>query len=64
MAEVLSLKNGEYRIVSTYTETETLHSPNFPDLTLNLSEIFPPPSEDETIEEVRETPHPAYQVQA
>ncbi len=59
LAEVLYLENGEYRIAGTYTETELLRSPSFPELTLQLSEIFPPPSEEETIQEVRETPYPA-----
>lgn len=61
IAEVLSLKDGEYRIVGTFTEAERLDSPNFPGLSVNLSDVFPMPSEDETIEEVRESAPPAYQ---
>lgn len=57
LAEVLSLEGECYRIAGTYTESETLKSPVFPDLELPLEEIFPSP-DGAPIEEVRETPPP------
>ena len=57
LAEVLSLENGSYLISGAYTEKDTLTSPSFPELALSLQEIFPP-SDGETIDEVRETPPP------
>lgn len=63
MAEVLSLEGGSYRIAGTYTERDTLTSPLFPELILELAAVFPPPGE-ETIEEIRETPPPYSQISA
>lgn len=57
MAEVLSLEGDSYRIAGTYTEADTLISPLFPELSLELAAVFPPP-DGELIEEVRETPPP------
>jgi Uma2 family endonuclease len=56
LAEVLSLQGTGYRVAGTYTEADELVSPCFPDLTINLRDIFPEP--DEGIEEIRETPPP------
>ena len=41
LAELLLLDGQSYRIHGTYTERDTLKSPSFPDLVINLSEIFP-----------------------
>lgn len=57
LAEVLSLEKSGYRIAGSYTEADTLTSPAFPELALDLKEVFPPVPEDD-IEEVRETPPP------
>lgn len=57
LAEVLSLDGDSYRIAGTYTESDILRSPAFPDLSLRLDDVFPPP-DGELIEEVRETTPP------
>lgn len=58
MAEVLSLKGAGFQIAGSYTELDQLVSPCFPDLVLDLNEVFPTPSDGEVIDEVRETPPP------
>lgn len=57
LAEVLSLAGDSYRIAGTYTERDTLQSPCFPDLELNLADIFLETDED-FVEEVREAAPP------
>ena len=57
--EVLQLTGEHYQIAGAYTDTETLHSPVFPDLTLDLSTVFTlsiPPAEQ--IDEIRESTPP------
>lgn len=54
---MLSLQGTGYRVAGTYTEADELVSPCFPDLRLNLRDIFPTEPED-GIEEIRETPPP------
>lgn len=59
LIEVLYLEDGLYRVAGTYTERDVLHSPSFPELALDLAEIFTlsiPPSE--RIDEVRESAPP------
>ncbi len=57
--EVLQLTGGHYRIAAAYTDTETLRSPSFPELELDLSTVFtlPIPSA-ERIDEIRESAPP------
>ncbi len=61
VVEVLRLDGDSYRIAGVYTDRDLLLSPTFPELTLDLSEIFtlPVPAE-ERIDEVRESPPPPY----
>ncbi|MEM7586647.1 MAG: Uma2 family endonuclease [Acidobacteriota bacterium] len=57
--EVLGLTGEHYQIAGAYTDTETLTSPTFPDLALELSTVFTlpiPPSEQ--IDEIRESAPP------
>ncbi len=57
--EVLQLTGGHYQIAGAYTDTETLRSPTFPDLALDLSTVFTlpiPPAEQ--IDEIRESAPP------
>ncbi len=59
LVEVLHLVDGEYRIAGAYTDAETLHSPTFPELTLELATVFtlPVPPEQQ-IDEIRESAPP------
>ena len=59
VVEVLELGGDGYRIAGVYTEGETLHSPTFPDLVIDLRTIFtlPVPAEEQ-IDEVRESAPP------
>jgi hypothetical protein len=54
MAEVYLLDGPGYRAHGAYTERETLVSPTFPDLELELDQIFPYVD----LEELRESPSP------
>ena len=57
--EVLHLTGGDYRIAGAYTDVETLRSPTFPELALDLSEVFTLPiSPAEQIDEIRESAPP------
>lgn len=59
LIEVLHLVNGEYRIAGAYTDAETLHSPTFPELALDLAEVFTLPVPlAEQIDEIRESAPP------
>ncbi len=59
MIEVLQLTGGDYRIAGAYTDTDTLHSPTFPELILDLSEVFTLPVPPvEQIDEIRESAPP------
>ena len=58
--EVLELMGTDYRVAGAYTDTETLHSPTFPELALDLSAVFttlPIPAEEQ-IDEIRESAPP------
>ncbi len=57
--EVLQLVGSDYRIAGAYTDDEILHSPTFPELALDLSEIFQLqiPAEEQ-IDEIRESAPP------
>jgi Uma2 family endonuclease len=57
--EVLQLAGTGYRIAGAYTDVEILHSPTFPELTLDLSEVFTLPIPvEEQIDEIRESAPP------
>ena len=57
--EVLQLAGGDYRIAGAYTDAETLSSPTFPELALDLSAVFTwPIPAAEQIDEVREAAPP------
>lgn len=57
--EVLQLAGPSYRIAGVYTDTDRLSSPNFPDLDLDLAEVFTLPiSPRDAIDEIRETAPP------
>ena len=57
--EVLQLIGADYRVAGAYTDTETLHSPTFPDLALDLSAVFSLPIPvEEQIDEIRESAPP------
>jgi Uma2 family endonuclease len=56
MIEICLLDGETYRLVSGYTDMDTLSSPTFPELSLDLSDIFP----FEEVDEVREGRPPAY----
>ncbi len=57
--EVLQLTGADYRVAGAYTDTETLHSPTFPELVLDLSEVFSLPiPPEEQIDEIRESAPP------
>ena len=59
VVEVLQLAGEHYRIDGAYTDSETLQSPTFPDLVLDLSAVFAlpiPPAEQ--IDEIRESAPP------
>nr|XP_061803731.1 uncharacterized protein slr1290-like [Nerophis lumbriciformis] len=61
LVEVLQLDGEGYRIAGVYTEADRLQSPSFPELTLDLAEIFTlPVLPEELIDEVRESAPPAY----
>ncbi len=57
--EVLQLTGEHYQIAGAYTDTETLYSPAFPELALDLSAVFtlPIPLADR-IDEIRESAPP------
>ncbi len=57
--EVLQLTGPDYRIAGAYTDTDTLRSPSFPGLALDLSALFnlPIPVEQQ-IDEIRESAPP------
>jgi len=61
VVEVLRLDGDSYRIAGAYTDRDQLHSPTFPELILDLAEVFtlPVPAEEQ-IDEVRESPPPPY----
>ena len=54
LVEVLTLDGTGYRIAGTYTESDTLVSPQFPELSINLGEVFLDIEDGDVIEEVRE----------
>ncbi len=57
--EVLQLAGAHYQIAGAYTDTESLRSPAFPELALDLSAVFTlpvPPAE--RIDEIRESAPP------
>ncbi len=57
--EVLQLGGDHYQIAAAYTDAETLKSPMFPELSLDLSAVFTlpiPPAEQ--IDEIRESAPP------
>lgn len=57
--EVLQLTGPDYLIAGAYTDTETLHSPTFPDLVLDLAAVFSLPIPvEEQIDEIRESAPP------
>ncbi len=56
MVEVYLLDGQTYRLQAGYTEKDTLLSPTFPDLAVELAEVFP----DEEVDEVRESAAPPY----
>lgn len=59
VVEVLKLDGEDYRIAGVYTDADTLHSPSFPELRLELAGAFTlPVSPDEHIDEIRETAPP------
>lgn len=59
--EVLQLVGDGYRIAGAYTDRETLHSPSFPELALDLATVFTlPVPAAERIDEVRESAPPPY----
>ena len=59
VVEVLELAGSDYRIAGAYTDVETLHSPTFPELVLDLSEVFTLPiPPEEQIDEIRESAPP------
>lgn len=57
LVEVLTLDGSGYRIAGAYTELDHLTSQLFPELALDLNEIFLPTGE-EPIEEIREASPP------
>ena len=58
LVEVYALDGASYRVHQTYKKDEVLHSAQFADLTVDLSDVFdfPLESEEEQIEETREPP--------
>ena len=59
VVEVLHLDGASYRINGVYSELETLRSPTFPELALDLGEVFTLPVPlDAQIDEVRESAPP------
>ena len=57
--EVLQLAGSDYRIAGAYTDAETLHSPTFTELELDLSAVFTLPIPvEEQIDEIRESAPP------
>jgi Uma2 family endonuclease len=60
LVEVLRLDGESYRLAGTYTKTDRLTSPTFPDLVVDLARVFDFPLEPgEEIQMVREG-HPPY----
>lgn len=57
LVEVLALDGEGYRIAGVYTELDRLASPLFPELTLELAEIFRA-IDEEPVEEIREASPP------
>lgn len=63
LVEVLQFDGACYRLAGTYTKTDTLASPTFPDLVMDLTKVFDFPLDPgEAVEMVREG-HPPYAVQ-
>ncbi len=59
VVEVLQLAGDAYRIAGVYTDAETLRSPTFPDLVLDLTAAFTlPVPPEEQIDEIRESAPP------
>lgn len=59
VVEVLHLQGETYRVAGVYTDNETLRSPSFPELALDLAKVFALPlSAEEQIDEVRESAPP------
>ena len=59
LVEVLQLTGSDYRIAGAYTDAETLHSPTFPELAIDLSAVFTLPiPAAEQIDEIRESAPP------
>ncbi len=59
LIEVLQLSGGDYRVAGAYTDRETLHSPTFPELKLDLADVFTLPiPAAELIDEIRESAPP------
>jgi Uma2 family endonuclease len=60
LVEVLQLDGATYRVAGTYTKTDTLASPTFPGLAMDLGKVFDFPLEPgEEVPMVREG-HPPY----
>ncbi len=61
VVEVLRLDGDSYRIAGVYTDRDHLYSPTFPELTLDLAEVFTLPVPiAERIDEIRESLPPPY----
>lgn len=58
MVEVMRLDNGMFATAGSYTEAGRLGSPEFPDLELDLSELYATLPPQPPIDEVREVPPP------
>ena len=63
MVEVLHNREGLFSSVGAYTETGILRSPSFPEISLNLQELYASLPPQPPIEEVREGT-PTYAVSA
>ena len=59
VVEVLQLAGGSYRVVGAYAEDDRLLSPTFPDLAIDLGQVFTLPVEPEDqVDEIRESAPP------
>ncbi|MCP3959592.1 MAG: hypothetical protein GY719_17220 [bacterium] len=59
LVEVLTLDGDAYRIFGVYTDADQLHSKVFPDLVIDLAEVFTlPVPPEEQIDEIRESAPP------
>lgn len=59
LIEVLQLVGDSYRIAGVFTEKDTLRSPRFPELAIDLSEAFTlPVPPEEQVDEIRESAPP------